>query len=117
MALPNLSTEPEWEPFLHAADIPEEEASAYAKIFVQNRIKGSALPDFDSDLLVTLGITIIGDKLSIIRHAKTVCKLGNQPLSHASSSPAPFKAPSAVAKLPSINSEMTHQQFRKFRID
>ena len=47
MAL-RLDTEPEWEAFLIAADIPEEKAAAYSKIFVTNQIKITALPDLDS---------------------------------------------------------------------
>ena len=65
MAL-QLDTEAQWEDFLKEADIPEEEATQYAKIFKDNRIKAAVLPDLTDVLLKTLGITIIGDILAII---------------------------------------------------
>ena len=118
MAL-RLDTEAQWEDFLKEADIPEEEATQYAKIFKDNRIKAAALPDLTDVLLKTLGITIIGDILAIIRHAKAQ----SQPVPTQQQAPvaqtlAPaFKAPTAAARLPTITADMTHQQYRKFRVD
>ena len=97
MAL-RLDTEAQWEDFLKEADIPEE-ATQYAKIFKDNRIKAAALPDLTDVLLKTLGITIIGDILAIIRYAKAQ----SQPVPTQQQAPvaqtlAPaFKAPTAGA--------------------
>ena len=94
MAL-RLDTEAQWEDFLKEVDIPEDV------------------------LLKTLGITINGDILAIIRHAKAQ----SQPVPTQQQAPvaqtlAPaFKTPTAAARLPTITAYMTHQQYRKFRVD
>ena len=117
MALP-LDTEEQWETFLGEADIPELEAKQYAKIFKDNRIKAAALPDLNAELLKNLGITVIGDILAIIRHSKASLQPVSPGKYEAPATSVPtFKAPSAAAKLPTISADMTHQQFRKFRVD
>ena len=117
MAL-RLDTEQQWETFFKDAEIPDDEAEAYAKIMKDNRIKAATLPDLNTELLKSLGITIIGDVLAIIRHAKSKCQATAEPASISQSAMTPtFKAPAAAAKLPSILNEMTHQQFRKIKID
>ena len=117
MAL-RLDTEQQWETFFKDAEIPDDEAEAYAKIMKDNRIKAATLPDLNTELLKSLGITIIGDVLAIIRHAKSKCQATAEPASISQSAMTPtFKAPAAAAKLPSISNEMTHQQFRKIKID
>ena len=117
MAL-RLDTEQQWETFLKEADIPDDEAKAYAKIMKSNRIKAATLPDLDAELLKSLGINIIGDVLAIIRHAKSKSQVAAVPaaISEPAVTPA-FKAPPTAVKLPTILSEMTHPQFRKIKID
>ena len=70
MAL-RLETEQAWIALITEAGVPPEPATQYAKTFTENRLKASELPDFNMDLLKNLGITAIGDILSIIRHAKS----------------------------------------------
>ena len=117
MAL-RLDTEQQWETFLKEADIPDDEAKAYAKIMKNNRIKAATLPDLDTELLKSLGITIIGDVLAIIRHAKSKSQVAAVPAAISQSEVTPaFKAPPTAVKLPTISNEMTHSQFRKIKID
>ena len=113
MAL-RLRTEPEWRTFLQAAAIPENESDTYAKKFTNNRINETNIVDIDKQLLIDLGITVLGDILSILRHTKTTVSSDG-----TTSTPQPqsFKPPSATAKLPTLTSEMTHPQFRKFKVD
>ena len=106
MALQSITS---WEHFFVAAKIPQRDAKAYAIIFSENRITEVLLPDLTKDNLQDLGITILGDALSILRHART---LSTTPIpSHT----ATLRVPSA--KLPQITTEMTLPQFRKFIID
>ena len=103
MAL-RLDTEQQWETFLKEADIPDDEAKAYAKIMKNNRIKAATLPDLDTELLKSLGITIIGDVLAIIRHAKSKSQVAAVPAAISQSEVTPaFKAPPSAAKLPTIS--------------
>ena len=69
MALQSITS---WEHFFVAAKIPQRDAKAYAKIFSENRITEVLLPDLTKDNLQDLGITILGDALSILRHAHTL---------------------------------------------
>ena len=125
-----LRTEPSWTIFLQAAGIPTTEAATYAKILMDNRINEKSVCDLTTDLLQQLKITVLGDQLSIIRHAKT---LQSAPIATADSTghtsasqptdtaTAPVtntrRTPSITMKIPNISNEMTHPQFRKFRID
>ena len=113
MAL-RLDSEPEWTDFLTEAGIPAEAAAQYSKTFTDNRLRASELPDFNIELLKSLGINVIGDALSIVRHAKSKSTVK---VEDASSTKPAFKAPAAVARLPAIPPDMTHPQFRKFLVD
>ena len=115
MAL-RLENEHEWTGFLLEAGIPADESAQYAKIFKDNRLRATELPDLNMDLLKSLGVTVIGDALAIIRHAKSKFEAVKMEDSTVPSQPT-FKAPAAVAKLPTINADMTHPQFRKFLVD
>ena len=103
-----LRDQPSWEKFFSDAKIPKKDATAYAKIFVQNRITGDLLSDLTKDTLQELGITVLGDCLAIVRHSRNS-------VSSTITQSVQIKAP--AAKLPQINQEMTLQQFRKFLID
>jgi hypothetical protein len=111
-----IGSEPEWKAFFLEAGIPDTEADVYAKTFNDNRLKASTLPDLSMELIKSLGITIIGDTLAIIRLEKSKATVENLPAAQSASSQA-YKAPSAIARLPTIHPEMTHPQFRKFRVD
>ena len=69
MAL-RLQDEPSWKAFLQEAGIPDAEATAYTKIFLDNRVTERNISDLTAEHLKVLGITILGDILSILKHAK-----------------------------------------------
>ena len=110
-----LQDVPTWTAFLREAGIPTRESAAYARIFVDNRVNEKTISDLTADHLRTLEITILGDILAILRHAKTLSMAATQ--ESTTRNPANYRLPSATVKLPSIIAEMTHPQFRKFRID
>ena len=66
-----------WFRFFKNASIPAGFAQNYAKKFVENRIRFEMLADLDRQLLNELGITAIGDCLSILKHAKVVSQQVN----------------------------------------
>ena len=116
MALPT-DQEPEWTVFFEECGIPTEAATIYAKEFTENCLTKNELPDLNMDLLKSMGITAIGHALAILRHAKlkSTAEVVNTPT--IKSEYPVFKPPSVAAKLPEIPPEMTHPQFRKFRVD
>lgn len=60
-----------WTRFFTEASIPHQFAHEYATKFCENRIRFDMLADLDRPLLNDLGITAIGDCLSILKHAKS----------------------------------------------
>ncbi len=61
-----------WIKFFKDASIPPEYVETYAKKFAENRIRFDLLADLDRPLLNEMGITAIGDCLSILKHAKSI---------------------------------------------
>ena len=59
-----------WLKFLAYSKIPEEEAKTYADIFVKNRILDPS--DLTKEILQELGITVLGDIIAILKHAKLI---------------------------------------------
>lgn len=59
-----------WVEFFKEASIPAQYVPTYAQKFAENRIRFDMLADLDRPLLNELGITAIGDCLSILKHAK-----------------------------------------------
>ena len=96
MAL-RIQIEPERKTFLLAAGIPEHKSGTYSTIFIDNIINDTNIVDIDKQLLIDLGITVTGDILSILHHAKSTIAINN-----VSSTPQPFKPPSPSAKLPTL---------------
>ena len=70
MAL-RLRTEPDWEVFLTAANIPETAAHSYAKKLVENRFTETTLSELTAEHLQAIDIPVLGDILSILAHVKT----------------------------------------------
>ena len=91
-----------WESTFLKAGISATSAKMYAQTFSSEEITRNSLHMLDCMMLKELGIKTMGDVLAIL-------KLTEEPsVSH-------MKLP--TAKLPQLISEMTTQQFRKFRID
>jgi len=61
-----------WVDFFTGARIPLGAAKQYAKAFHDNRISTDMLMDLNKDYLRDMGITILGDIIAILKHAKQV---------------------------------------------
>ena len=120
---PQLGDEPSWISLLIEAGIPEPESETYAKLFVENRISEWTVLSLIPKNLEKFGVTVLGNKLAILTHVKSVLS-ATWDSSVASTPPvalvAPastFKPPVASVKLPRGKSNMIHPQYRKFIID
>ena len=115
MALEKL----EWKEFFIDCGIPDEESETYADIFAKNRIQG--VEYLSKELLQDLGVTVIGDRLAILKTAQVEeeVKPHRNPIEAADrdldSKTSRYKPHNAT--LPPVKSEMTHPEFRKFRVD
>lgn len=67
----NASEASVWIQFFKDSAIPDKYVQLYTNKFTENRIRLDMLADLDRPLLNDLGITAIGDCLSILKHAKT----------------------------------------------
>ncbi|KAL3873651.1 hypothetical protein ACJMK2_036745 [Sinanodonta woodiana] len=72
MASPTTSDMSYWIRFFKDAGIPAGDAANYAVIFSDNRISRDMLMDLNKDYLNDMDITILGDVISILKHAKSV---------------------------------------------
>lgn len=63
-----------WIKFFLDAGIPSFASSKYATIFYENRIQSNMLMDLDKDILKEMGISVIGDIIAILKHAKDVSR-------------------------------------------
>ena len=105
-------SEPEWKEFMQSAGITDDErATTYAQKFVEQNLTELSIPALDKETLTELGITAIGDRLSILNLAKA----------STATIPATRNTPSTKAtvhtKLSTVTLDMTHPQFRKFEND
>ncbi|XP_062033958.1 uncharacterized protein C19orf47 homolog isoform X1 [Lepus europaeus] len=62
----------EWIQFFKEAGIPAGPAVNYAVMFVDNRIQKSMLLDLNKEIMNELGVTVVGDIIAILKHAKVV---------------------------------------------
>ncbi|XP_051632272.1 uncharacterized protein C19orf47 homolog [Manacus candei] len=62
----------EWLQFFQDAGIPPGPALGYAVAFVDNRIHKDMLLELTRELMKELGITVVGDVIAILRHARLV---------------------------------------------
>uniref|UniRef100_A0A3Q2YQD7 Chromosome 19 open reading frame 47 n=1 Tax=Hippocampus comes TaxID=109280 RepID=A0A3Q2YQD7_HIPCM len=81
----------EWIQFFKDAGIPAGLAVTYAVSFVDNRIQKNMLMDLSKDIMMDLGITVVGDIIAILKHAKVVhrqdmCKLATEAISSGQTS-------------------------------
>ncbi|XP_063061195.1 uncharacterized protein C19orf47 homolog isoform X5 [Engraulis encrasicolus] len=81
----------EWIQFFKDAGIPPSMAVNYAVSFVDNRIQKTMLMDLSKDIMMDLGITVIGDIIAILKHAKMVyrqdmCKMATEAINSGQTS-------------------------------
>ena len=70
MAL-RLRSEPEWMQYLNNnVGLREDQSKAYSKIFNDNHFTEETLSELSKDILQELGITILGDVLTILKKCK-----------------------------------------------
>lgn len=62
----------EWITFFQEARIPRSAAAQYAMTFTENRISMDMLMDLNKEYLKDMGITVLGDIIAILKHAKEV---------------------------------------------
>uniref|UniRef100_A0A8D0KTM0 Chromosome 19 open reading frame 47 n=1 Tax=Strix occidentalis caurina TaxID=311401 RepID=A0A8D0KTM0_STROC len=67
-----FSATSEWIQFFKEAGIPPGPAVNYAVMFVDNRIQKNMLMDLNKEIMNELGITVVGDIIAILKHAKVV---------------------------------------------
>ncbi|XP_029536313.1 uncharacterized protein C19orf47 homolog isoform X1 [Oncorhynchus nerka] len=87
----NFEATSEWIQFFKDAGIPAGLAVNYAVSFVDNRIQKTMLMDLSKEIMMDLGITVIGDIIAILKHAKQVyrqdmCKMATQAITSGQSS-------------------------------
>ncbi|KAM6973475.1 uncharacterized protein C19orf47 homolog [Aplochiton taeniatus] len=81
----------EWIQFFKDAGIPAGLAVTYAVSFVDNRIQKNMLMDLSKEIMMDLGITVIGDIIGILKHAKQVyrqdmCKMATDAITSGQTS-------------------------------
>ncbi|XP_052008692.1 uncharacterized protein C19orf47 homolog isoform X2 [Xyrauchen texanus] len=81
----------EWIQFFKDCGIPPGLAVNYAMSFVDNRIQKNMLMDLSKEIMMDLGITVIGDIIAILKHAKHVyrqdmCKMASEAISSGQTS-------------------------------
>ncbi|XP_054650168.1 uncharacterized protein C19orf47 homolog isoform X3 [Dunckerocampus dactyliophorus] len=87
----SLRATSEWIQFFKDAGIPAGLAVTYAVSFVDNRIQKNMLMDLSKDIMMDLGITVVGDIIAILKHAKLVhrqdmCKMATEAITSGQTS-------------------------------
>ncbi|KAF0290393.1 uncharacterized protein FJT64_011375 [Amphibalanus amphitrite] len=76
-----------WLGFFMGAGIPNRVAADYAVTFSDNRMRLDMLPDLSKDYLRDMNITLMGDVIAILKHAKSVSQKTVSRVGHTSSAP------------------------------
>lgn len=66
------SIAPVWFNFFLEAGIPPSDAGNYAVTFTENRIQPDMMADLTKEYLSEMGITVLGDVIAILKHARQV---------------------------------------------
>jgi len=70
-----------WLKFFLDAGIPASQAAGYAVSFLENRIQPEMLADLDKEYLKEMGITVMGDIIAVLKHArKTAEEVNGSPI-------------------------------------
>ncbi|KAF1676014.1 hypothetical protein FQV07_0011231, partial [Pygoscelis papua] len=88
----------EWIQFFKEAGIPPGPAVNYAVMFVDNRIQKNMLMDLNKEIMNELGITVVGDIIAILKHAKIVYR--QMDACHTHRSPSGFKTSPSPCRPP-----------------
>ena len=104
----------DWREFFVEAGIPEPDCTQYATTFVKNRITEKSMQTLTDAHLNGLEIHVLGDRLAILALAQTH---STEKTHSVVASDVTFRPASASVRLPTVVSNMTHPQFRKFIID
>jgi len=105
----------DWAQYFAAAGIPNAQSTTYAKLFVDNRIGDPS--DLTKDLLKEIGVTIVGDIIAIMNKSNdSKTGAGTSQLATHDTAPSPAAKPQSV-NAPQLRSDMTHPEYRKFRVD
>ena len=91
--------------------IEEGPAAAYAELFSKESITTASIDMLDKDSLNEMGIRKLGHQLAIFKLGK------QQSVAQPTAAAAPVTVKITPAKAPQLTSDMTPQQFRKFKID
>uniref|UniRef100_UPI00398EF933 uncharacterized protein C19orf47 homolog isoform X4 n=1 Tax=Pristiophorus japonicus TaxID=55135 RepID=UPI00398EF933 len=98
----------EWIQFFKDAGIPAGPAVNYAVSFVDNRIQKNMLMDLTKDIMNELGISVVGDIIAILKHAKVVYKQHKNTGVHSPSSRAYWHRSSELAKVATESISPSH---------
>lgn len=72
MASSSSASMSSWMRFFTEAGIPENVAANYAITFADHRIAMSMLLDLNKEILHDVGVTVMGDVIAVLKHAKVV---------------------------------------------
>ena len=104
----------DWEQLFLGGGIEDKSAKAYAKTFAGEKLTPDNLLVMDRDMLKEIGVTTMGDALTILQLGKKAQSSGD---GDAKPKPSRNYACKMTVKMPTLHADMTSQQFRKFVVD